>query len=156
MKRRSLATLAALVALPAGILTTVAVSSAGAQSIPHIHVLDATTANRVRPVNRVGPVNRVIHTKAHCVAKNMNHAHTATTLKCVGDNVSAGAAATAAAQVTQTSNTRIGTAAADSGAWYCIVQNQVINPDGTISTTYYCWWDPYVGGGGGGGGGGGS
>ncbi len=155
MIKRSLATLAVLVALPAGILTTTAISSAGAQSIPHVRVIDAAAnrampANRLMPANKVRPVKRVIPAKAHCVAKKMNRAHTATTLKCVGKNVSVRTAATAAAQITKTSNTRTGTATpASSGYWACELIDVIVYPDGSVEYDFWCWWVPGDGGGGG-------
>lgn len=148
MIRRSLTTLALLVAVPAGILTTVAVSSAGAsQGITHVRVADAG-ANSATPVSRVKPVNRAEPVKTHCITKKMNHAHTVVTLRCEGGHVSAGAAATAAAQVTGTSNAHAQAAAtADGGFWLCVYVGTVVASDGSVWDVYVCTWVPGDGGG---------
>lgn len=142
MRIRSLATLAVLVALPAGILTTAAVSSAGAtQGITHVRVAEAGA-------NRAVPVNRAVPGKAHCLTENMNRAHTIVNLKCEGNNVSAGSAATAAAQITRSSNTRNEAAAiANGGHWHCVPTGNYVVINGQLYAEYSCTWVPGGGGG---------
>ena len=159
MNRRSLATLAVLVALPAGILTTAAISSAGAQAVPqaHAHALDATAikrafpATKADPVKKVRPVETVSLPNARCSAMRMNHAHTSITLECVGHNVTVKTAETAAARLTNHSNTRAGAATpASRGYLVCVdTGHQAIDQYGNIYEIYNCVLIVTGGGGGG-------